>query len=104
MYREVAVFVTALPTSMETAASGLAAIGSAVTAGNAAGAPLTMGVLPPAAEPASALLAAAFGTHAGVYQVTQAIGAVIHEMFVATLGASAAGYAAAEALNAAAMA
>ncbi|GLB84804.1 hypothetical protein SRL2020226_58110 [Mycobacterium kiyosense] len=49
------------------------------------------------------LLAAAFGTHAGVYQVTQAIGSVIHEMFVATMGTSAATYAASEALNAVAM-
>jgi len=88
---------------MESAASALAAIGGAVAAGNAAGAAPTMGVVPPAAEPASALLAAAFGTHAGVYQVSTAIGSVIHEMFVATLGASAGSYAAAEALNATAM-
>lgn len=96
-------FVTALPTSMESTASSLAAIGSTVAAGNAAGAPATLGVIPPAAEPASALLAAAFGTHAGVYQVTQAIGTVVHEMFVATMGASAGSYAAAEALNITAM-
>ena len=38
-------------------------------------------------------LAAAFGTHAGVYQATQAIGSAIHAMFVATMGASSATYA-----------
>lgn len=96
-------FVTALPTSIDAATSSLAAIGTTVAAGNAAGAAATLGVVPPAAEPASALLAAAFGTHAGVYQATQMIGTVIHEMFVATLGASAGSYAAAEALNIAAM-
>ena len=77
-------FVTALPAGLESSASGLASIGSAVAAGNAAGAAPTLGVVPPAPEPTSVLLAAAFGTHAGVYQVTQAIGSVIHEMFVAT--------------------
>lgn len=96
-------FVTALPTSIESTASSLATIGTTVAAGNAAGAPATLGVVPPAAEPASALLAAAFGTHAGVYQVTQWIGTAVHEMFVATLGASAGSYAAAEALNVAAI-
>lgn len=96
-------FVTALPEAMDATSAGLAAIGTTVAAGNAASAPATLGVLPPAAEPASVLLAAAFGTHAGVYQVTQAIGDVVHAMFVATLGASAASYAASEALNTATM-
>ena len=39
------------------------------------------------------MLAAAFGTHGAVYQVTQAIGSVIHAMFVSTMGASSAAYA-----------
>jgi hypothetical protein len=96
-------FVTALPAGLESAASGLTSLGTEVTAGNAAGAAPTLGVVPPAAEPASVLLAAAFGTHAGVYQVTQSIGSVIHAMFVATMGASAASYAGTEALNTVAM-
>ena len=96
-------FVTALPAGLDSAASGLGSIGTMVAAGNAAGAAPTLGVLPPAAEPASVLLAAAFGTHAGVYQVTQAIGSAIHAMFVATMGASSAAYAGAEALNTVAM-
>jgi hypothetical protein len=97
-------FVTALPEAMDTAASGLGTIGTTVVAGNAAGAPATTGVIPPAAEPASVLLAAAFATHAGVYQATQAVGSAVHAMFVATMGASAASYGAAEAANAVAMA
>jgi hypothetical protein len=96
-------FVTALPTGLESSASGLASIGATVAAGNAGAAAPTLGVVPPAPEPTSVLLAAAFGTHAGVYQATQAIGSVIHAMFVATMGAGAASYAASEALNVAAM-
>jgi hypothetical protein len=96
-------FVEALPAGIDEAASGLAGIGSVIAAGNAAGAAPTLGVVPPAPEPASVLLAAAFGTHAGVYQATQAIGSVIHAMFVATMGASSADYAATEALNTIAM-
>lgn len=96
-------FVTALPAGLDSAASGLASIGATVAAGNAAGAAPTIGVVPPAAEPASVLLAAAFGTHGGVYQVTQAIGSVVHAMFVATMGASSAAYAGTEALNTVAM-
>lgn len=96
-------FVEALPAGIDEAASGLSGLGSAVAAGNAAGAAPTLGVVPPAPEPASVLLAAAFGTHAGVYQVTQAIGSVVHAMFVSTMGISSADYAATEALNTIAM-
>lgn len=96
-------FVQALPAGIDEAASGLSGVGMAVAAGNAAGAAPTLGVVPPAPEPASVLLAAAFGTHAGVYQVTQAIGSVVHAMFVSTMGISSADYAATEALNTIAM-
>ncbi|GAB4926578.1 hypothetical protein MAHJHV33_49730 [Mycobacterium avium subsp. hominissuis] len=48
-------------------------------------------------------MAAAFGTHAGVYQATQAIGEVVHQMFVSTMGISSADYAATEVANAATM-
>ncbi|GAB4667055.1 PE family protein [Mycobacterium avium] len=96
-------FVEALPAGIDEAAAGLAGLGSTVAAGNAAGAAPTLGVVPPAPEPASVLLAAAFGTHAGVYQVTQSIGLVVHAMFVSTMGASSADYAATEALNTIAM-
>ena len=45
-------FVEALPAGIDASASGLAGIGSAVAAGNAAGAAPTLGVVPPAPEPA----------------------------------------------------
>lgn len=96
-------FVEALPAGIDASASGLAGIGAAVSAGNAAGAAPTLGVVPPAPEPASVLLAAAFGTHAGVYQATQAIGEVVHQMFVSTMGISSADYAATEVANAVTM-
>lgn len=96
-------FVEAITGGIDEAASGLAGLGATVAAGNAAGAAPTLGVVPPAGEPASVLLAAAFGTHAGVYQVTQAIGSVVHSMFVSTMGISSADYAATEALNTIAM-
>ncbi|KPN49572.1 PE family protein [Mycobacterium intracellulare subsp. chimaera] len=96
-------FVEALPAGIDEAASGLSGLGATVAAGNAAAAAPVMGVVPPAPEPASVLLAAAFGVHGGVYQVTQAIGSVVHAMFVSTMGISSADYAATEALNTVAM-
>jgi hypothetical protein len=92
-------FVTTTPESLAAAAGSLAGIGSTVAAGNAAGAPATIGVVPPAPEPASILMAAAFGTHGGLFQTTQAIGSVIHAMFVANMGLSGATYGATEALS-----
>lgn len=96
-------FVEALPEAMQAAAGGLGGIGAGVAAANAAGAAPTTGVLPPAPEPASVLLAMAFATHGGLYQVTQAFGTLVHEMFAATLGVSAGSYAASEVANAATM-
>jgi PE family len=48
----------------------------------------------------SALTAAQFVAHAGRYQAVSAQAAAVHRMFVSTLGASAASYAAAEGANA----
>jgi len=96
-------FVEALPEAMDAAAAGLGGIGASVAAGNAAGAAPTMGVIPPAPEPASVLLAMAFAAHGGVFQVTQALGTVVHELFVTTLGVSSGSYAASEGFNALAM-
>jgi hypothetical protein len=48
----------------------------------------------------SALTAAQFTTHAGLYQAVSAQAAAAPSMFVSTLGASAASYAAIEAANA----
>ncbi|MGH3562431.1 MAG: PE family protein, partial [Mycobacterium sp.] len=62
----------------------------------------TTGVIPPAADPVSALTAAQFAAHAQIYQAISAQAAAIHEQFVATLVASAGSYATTEAANAAA--
>jgi hypothetical protein len=95
-------FVTTQPEMLATAAGNLQGIGSEMTAGNAAAAAPTTGVVPAAADEVSALTAAQFAAHAELYQAVSAQAAAIHEMFVNTLGASAGSYAATEAANAAA--
>lgn len=96
-------FVNAEPEMLAMAASDLQGIGSAVSAGNAAAAAPTAGVVPAAADQVSALIAAQFAAHAQMYQAVSAQAAAIHEMFATTLGTSAASYAAAEAANAVAV-
>ena len=95
-------FVTTQPELLGSAALSLQGIGSSMTAGNAAAAAPTTGVVPAAADEVSALTAAQFAAHAEMYQAVSAQAAAIHEMFVNTLGVSAGSYAAAEAANAAA--
>ena len=95
-------FVTTQPEVLTAAAGNLQGIGSAMAAGNMAAAAPTTGVVPAAADEVSALTAAQFATHAEMYQAVSAQAAAIHEMFVNTLGTSAASYAATEAANAAA--
>jgi hypothetical protein len=93
-------FVTTQPEPIILAANDLQAIGSAVSAGNAAAAGPTTGVIPAGADEVSALAAAQFAAHAQTYQAISAQAAAIHEMFVTTLGTSAGSYAATEAANA----
>jgi PE family len=95
-------FVTTQPEALTAAAGTLQGLGSGMAAGNAAAAAPTTGVVPAAADEVSALTAAQFATHGQLYQTISAQAAAIHEMFVNTLGASAASYAATEAANAAA--
>ncbi|MGA9491244.1 MAG: PE family protein [Mycobacterium sp.] len=95
-------FVTTQPEVLTAAAGTLRGLGAGMAAGNAAAAAPTTGVVPAAADEVSALTAAQFATHAQLYQAISAQAAAIHEMFVNTLGASAASYEAAEAANAAA--
>jgi PE family len=95
-------FVTTQPEQLAAAAGDLAGIGSQMSAHNAATAGPTTAVVPAAADEVSALTAAQFAAHAQVYQAVSAQAAAIHEMFVNTLGTSAASYAATEAANAAA--
>lgn len=95
-------FVTAHPEMLSAAAGELQAIGSAMAAQNAAAAGPTSAVVPAAADEVSMLTAAQFAAHAGSYQAIAAEATAIHEMFVNTLGTSAASYAVTEAANASA--
>ncbi len=95
-------FVTTQPESLAAAASNLAGIGSTMSAGSAAAASPTTGVVPAAADEVSALTAAQFAAHAQMFQAVAAQAAAIHEQFVTTLGVSSTSYAATEAANAAA--
>jgi PE family protein len=93
-------FVTAHPEAMSAAAGELQGIGSAMAAQNTAAAGPTSAVVPAAVDEVSTLTAAQFAMHAGRYQAVAAQAAAIHEMFVNTLGTSAASYTATEAANA----
>ncbi len=95
-------FVTTQPEALLAAASNLQTIGSTLSAQNAAAAAPTTGVVPAAADEVSALTATQFAAHAAMYQQISAQAAAIHEMFVATMNASADSYATTEAANAAA--
>lgn len=95
-------FVTTQPEALAAAAGNLQAIGSTLSAQNAAAAAPTTGVVPAAADEVSALTAAQFAAHAQMYQAVSAQAAAIHEMFVNTLSTSSGSYAATEAANAAA--
>jgi PE family len=93
-------FVITQPEMLTSAAGQLQGVGSAITAGNAAAAAPTTGVVPAAADEVSALTATQFGAHAAMYQAVSAQAAAVHEMFVHILGVSAGSYAATEAANA----
>lgn len=93
-------FVTTMSEAMTATAGGLQDVGSVLAVGNAAAAAPTTGVIPAAADAVSGLTAVQFATHAQMYQEISAQAATIHDLFVATLGASAGSYAAAEAANA----
>jgi PE family len=95
-------FVTAQPETLTAAASQLETIGSAMTVSDSAVAEPTTVVMPAAADEVSALTAAAFAAHGVLYQRVSAQAAAIHQLFVATLQASAVSYAATEAANSAA--
>jgi hypothetical protein len=95
-------FVTTQPEMLAAAVADLQSIGSAMSLQNAAAAALITGVVPAAADQVSALTAAAFAAHGVLYQEISGQAAAIHQLFVATLEASAGSYAATEAANAAA--
>lgn len=93
-------FVTTQPEMLSEAAVNLEGIGAALSARSAAAATPTTVLTPAAADEVSALTATQFAAHAQLYQVVSAQASAIHQMFVATLAASASSYAATEAANA----
>src|SRR6202000_2873718 len=93
-------FVTTQPEFLGTAAISLQGIGSSMTAGNAAAAGPTTGVVPAAADEVSALTAAQFAAHAQMYQDFSAQAAAVHGPVGATLSVSAGSSGATEAANA----
>jgi PE family protein len=92
-------FVTTQPEALAAAAGSLEAIGSTMSAQNAAAAAPTTGVVPAAADEVSALTAAQFAAHAQMYQAVSAQAAEIHQAFVNTLSTSGASYLATEVAN-----
>lgn len=93
-------FVDIVPEMLSAAAGNLQTIGSAVSAQNAAVLAPTTGIVPAAADEVSALTAMQFAAHAQMYQAVSAKATAMHQMFVATLAASADSYATTEAANA----
>ncbi|WP_078450147.1 PE family protein, partial [Mycobacterium tuberculosis] len=68
---------TAQPEMLAAAAGELRSLGATLKASNAAAAVPTTGVVPPAADEVSLLLATQFRTHAATYQTASAKAAVI---------------------------
>ena len=94
-------FVTTQPEALAAAAGSLQAIGSALSAQNAAAALPTTAVSPAAADEVSALTAAQFAAHAQMYQAVSADAAASHDQLVATLAQSGISYGITEITNAA---
>ena len=92
-------FVATQPQVLSAAASDLQAIGSALSARNAAAAAPTTGLVPAGADEVSALTATQFAAHAHIYQAVSAQAAAVHDIFVGALAASADSYAHTEAAN-----
>jgi PE family protein len=91
--------LTTQPELLSAAAGQLTDVGSELKAQNAAAAVATTAVAPAAGDEVSALTAAQFISQSHIYQAISAQAAAIHDMFVATLGASAGSYATTEAAN-----
>lgn len=93
-------FVTAQPENLTAAAGSLSGIGDSMTAGVAAAAVPTTGVIPPAADVVSAMTAAQFSAHGQLFQQASAQAAAVHQHIVATLSGNSNAYAMTEAVNA----
>ncbi|OBI27088.1 PE family protein [Mycolicibacter sinensis] len=95
-------FVTTHPEAMAATASNLQAIGSAMTAQNAAAATPTTSIAPAGADEVSILQATQFAAYGQLYQQISAQAAAIQEMFVNTLRTSGDSYGYTETANSAA--
>jgi hypothetical protein len=93
-------FVNVAPEMVSSSAGDLDGIRSALSAANAAAAPSTTGIAPPAMDQVSAAITAALGTHAMEYQAVSEQVADFHAQFVGALNSGATQYLAAEAANA----
>jgi hypothetical protein len=93
-------YVVATPDSLATAAKDLAAMGSAVSAANAAAAHSTTSLLAAGADEVSTRIAALFGAHGLEYQAVSSQGAQFNEQFVLGLAANANAYLTTEIANA----
>jgi hypothetical protein len=91
------------PLEMGAASGELGSIAASFAGANGAAAGPTTGVLPANAVDASALVAAAFSTHGGLYQAVAAEAAAMKELLASMVGVSGTSYAATEGFNAAAV-
>ncbi|ETW24293.1 PPE family protein, SVP subgroup [Mycobacterium gastri] len=92
-------FLQIVPEELTAAATQLGALGTSLTAQNAAAAAPTTAIAPAALDEVSALQAALFTAYGTLYQQVSAEAAAMHDMFVNTLGFSAGTYGATESLN-----
>ena len=93
-------FVNVAPETVSSSAGDLDGLRSALSAANAAAAPPTTGIAPPAMDQVSAAITAALGTHALEYQTVSAQVADFHAQFVGALNSTASQYLTTEAANA----
>ncbi len=92
-------FLIASSELLASAATGLADIGTTISAANGAASPATTGMMPAAADEVSQAIAALFSGHGRQFQALSAKVALFHDEFVRTLTGSAASYGGAEAAN-----
>jgi hypothetical protein len=93
-------WVTSEPEMLSAASGDLAGVGAAMAAQNKVAAGPTTGVVSPAADVVSNLVAAQFAVQAQKYQALAAMAEQIHSQVVSNLQGSSSCYAAAEAANA----
>ncbi len=92
-------FLIASSEALASAATGLADIGTTISAAHGAASPATTGLLPAAADEVSQAVAALFSGHGQQFQALSAKVALFHDQFVQTLTGGAASYTSAEAAN-----